>query len=273
MHPIEKLCVNLRHSPGLDGAEWLWSFVRPYYDCVVSFFGRNGIERNINGTDQILLSPKFRGVLEEYEREVWKSLMARIKPGDIAADVGAFIGLYSIALANRVGPFGKVFAFEPDAENFASLKAHVELNGVSDRIELFQMAAGNRFEGVPFQAGRGSESQIKSSFGEGMERIQCVKLDGVFANRNLDILKIDVEGYEEEVLLGGIDLLQDLSRRPRAIYLEVHPYVWPEIGTTSESLLNLLGRCHYRVFDLRGREIEQVDSYGEIVALADKALG
>lgn len=272
MHPIEKLCINLRHSPGLNRAEQLWSLVRPAYDRVVGFLGRNGIERNINGTDRVLLSPRFRGILETYEAEVWKSLMGQIKSGDIAADVGAFVGLYSIALANRVGPFGKVFAFEPDAENFASLKAHVELNGVSDRVELFQMAVGSRFEVVPFQAGRRSGSHIKSSFGEGMERVQCVKLDGVFANRHLDILKVDVEGYEEKVLLGSVELLQDRSRCPRAIYIEVHPYVWPEIGTTSESLLNLLERCHYRVFDLNGREIKRVDSYGEIVALADKAL-
>ncbi|MEM2045746.1 MAG: hypothetical protein QXO20_06155 [Candidatus Bathyarchaeia archaeon] len=55
--------------------------------------GRNGLERIINGTDRILILPKFRGVGETYEPEVWSHLMAQARPGDIVADVGAHIGL------------------------------------------------------------------------------------------------------------------------------------------------------------------------------------
>jgi FkbM family methyltransferase len=245
---------------------WLWDWVRPHYNGVIALLGRSGLERTINGTDRILIYPRFRQVSETYEPQVWNHLVAQVRPGDVVADVGAFIGLYTVSLAKRVGPFGRVVAFEPDPENFTALKAQVELNRVSDRVELIQAAAGVQNGTVPFEVGRASESHVGLGSENGARTVQCVRLDDVFADRRLDIIKIDVEGYEEEVLKGSARLLQDDSRRPRAIYIEVHPYAWPATGTSSESLLGFLSRCNYQVVSLNGQTIEQIDSYGEIVA-------
>lgn len=96
--------------------------------------------------------------------------------------------------------------------------------------------------------------------------VRCVRLDTIFANSNVDILKIDVEGYEEGVLQGGINLLSDGKRSPRVIYIEVHPYSWKAVGTSSESLLNLFGRCNYRVYCLDGQSVKQIKSWSKIVA-------
>jgi FkbM family methyltransferase len=213
-----------------------------------------------------LISPRFRGITEIYEPEVWNHLMAEVQPGDIVADVGAFIGLYTIALAKRVGSSGKVVAFEPDPVNFAALKAHVELNGVSDWVELIQAAVSAQDGFVSFQTGRASESHISQVSGNGTRMVRCVRLDTIFSDRELDIIKIDVEGNEEEVLKGALNLLQDYRRSPRAIYIEVHPYAWPAIGSSSASLLALLAECNYRGFTLDGRRLEQIERYGEIVA-------
>ena len=93
-----------------------------------------------------------------------------------------------------------------------------------------------------------------------------VTLDEIFGQRRVDVIKIDVEGYEEKVLEGGRSLLQDHARSPRRIYIEVHPFAWNGVGTTDSSLLHLLKHVGYCVFDLGGQPVRKIESYGEIIA-------
>jgi hypothetical protein len=92
-----------------------------------------------------------------------------------------------------------------------------------------------------------------------------VRLDSIFEDRPVDLLKVDVEGFEERVLAGATRLLNDAARAPRQVFIEVHPYAWPAFGTSSDSLLALLARCGYTACDLFDRPITRVDGYGEIV--------
>src|SRR5260370_32215298 len=112
MHKLEHLCVSLRHSAGLAQADWLWDCLRAPYNNLVAWYGRNGLKRTINGTDALRILPHYRSVAESYEPDVWKHIMARVQPADVIADVGANIGLYSVALGMRVGRSGRVVAFE-----------------------------------------------------------------------------------------------------------------------------------------------------------------
>ena len=102
MKQIEKTSIWLRHLPLMERADWLWKPVRPLYDRAVDHFGRNGLERILNGTDRILVSPEARGTAEIYEPEVWRALMAEVRTGDTFVDVGAFIGLYAVAVGLRL---------------------------------------------------------------------------------------------------------------------------------------------------------------------------
>src|SRR5438105_13528689 len=96
MHLAEKLCISIRHSQHLKRASWLWNGVRPLYVKTLAVAGRRGLKRVINGTDNILVSPKYRGVSEVYEPDVWRVLMGELRSGDIVADVGTYIGLYTV---------------------------------------------------------------------------------------------------------------------------------------------------------------------------------
>src|SRR5207244_1654449 len=121
---------------------WLWMPVRPLYDSVVNALGRRGLERLMNGTDRIRLSPKFRNLGEIYEPDIWNQFMSSLSPGDVVADVGAHIGLYTIALAKRLAPNGSVIAFEPDEQNYNALAQHVRLNEVQAVVETVRAAVG-----------------------------------------------------------------------------------------------------------------------------------
>jgi FkbM family methyltransferase len=191
--------------------------------------------------------------------------MSEVHEGDVVADVGAFIGLYSVALAKRVGPTGRVFAFEPDPENFAALQAHISLNAARSNVRLIQAAAAERDTRLNFSVG-GSQSSLGHYAGGGQIQVESIRLDSAIREGPLDILKIDVEGYEEHVLKGATALLQNPTRRPRLIFIEVHPYVWPAVGTTSDSLLSLLQATRYRVERPNGQLVQGIDFYGEIVA-------
>jgi FkbM family methyltransferase len=264
MQALEWFCTTLRHSPGIRKADWLWNRLRDPYTSILTAVAKRGLRRVINGTDVIRVTPQYRFVAENYEPDVWKLVMNEVRIGDIVVDVGSNVGLYAIALAKRVGNTGKVHAFEPDPENFQALNRHCSLNQVNPRVVLYEVAVAGTDGRVRFEAGLGSESHIGG--GACGSEVEAVCLDSVFPANHIDILKIDVEGFEVEVLQGASELLSDRARGPRIIYVEVHPFAWPEVRRTSVSLLGLLGDFGYRVEDSSGKVIAQVERYGEIVA-------
>lgn len=267
MYLAEKIVKNIRHNRHVKGWSVLWDLLRPLYLSLMRLFFRKGIQRKINGVDKLFLLSKHRNINEIYEPEVWQNIMSELKPDDIFVDVGASIGLYSIAIAKRMGENGKVIAFEPERESFISLKKHTELNGVEARIRLTQAACGVEKKQVAFKADGVKSAMVASSIEDlSIETVDCTTLDSVFFEEKIDILKIDVEGFEEHVLKGGLNLIADPNRRPRRIYIEVHPFAWNSAGTTSDSLLKILFDNDYSVFDMAGNPITHINEYGEIVA-------
>lgn len=220
----------------------------------------------LNGTDAMLVDPACRWLNDRWEPEVWRHLMARVREGDVVADVGAHVGVYTVALARRVGPRGRVVAFEPDAANFRQLESHVRLNDVGDRVSLIQAAVA-KHAGTVLVSGDGtSEVRVDRTPNETSRSVPAVAIDSHFTAERIDILKIDVEGYELEVLEGAVACLADCRRGPRLIYVEVHPYAWHSVPDTSRALLDLLERAGYRVEGLDGQPVTEIASYGEVVA-------
>jgi FkbM family methyltransferase len=266
MNVIERVSIKLRHSPALAEAAWLWNLVRPVYDKSIAVIGRKGLERKINGTDRMLILPKFRNVTEVYEPETWALLRAEVNPGDSVADVGSYIGLYTIALAQLVGRSGRVYAFEPNSANCVEIREHLKLNQIEDRVELVQAALGDNDGDVPFDGSRGIQGHVSTASTNQTPFVACLRLDTFLAGRAVDVLKIDVEGYEEFVLRGASELLSSPERKPRSMFIEVHPYAWPELGTSSNSLLKLLADFGYQTQTLEGEPVEKIERYGEIIA-------
>jgi FkbM family methyltransferase len=166
----------------------------------------------------------------------------------------------------RLRDSGRIIAFEPDNHNFSLLQQHVSLNGLEQQIELHQCAVSDKDGQGCFSAECSPMSHLISPGANYSTIIQVTTLDSVFAGERIDILKIDVEGYEEMVLRGAHDLLRSPARRPRAVFVEVHPYAWPSLGTTSASLLSLLSASGYRAETPSGEPVRNIEQHGEIVA-------
>lgn len=266
MHLAERVSLQIRHLGWLDRTTWLWDLARPLYNGMVGIVGRGGLARCINGTDQILVLPELRGIAEDYEVDVWRQLTTTLREGDTVVDVGAFMGLYSVASAIRVGKGGRVIAFEPDPVNYSLLAAQVKLNTLSDRVELVPAAVGAENAEVSFSAGKSSQSHVAKDPEASAPVVRCVRLDTYFPDGRIDVIKIDVEGYEEEVLKGAMGILRDVTRRPRALFIEAHPYAWERTGASDRSLLGLLRECNYDVRWLDGQPVDRISSLSEIVA-------
>ena len=87
----------------------------------------------VHGQRDKVISERLRreGVWEPYETHLVLNLL---EPGGVFVDVGANLGYFSILAAACVGERGRVYAFEPDPDNFALLQANSETNGFGQRI-------------------------------------------------------------------------------------------------------------------------------------------
>jgi FkbM family methyltransferase len=139
-------------------------------------------------------------------------------------EIGANIGALTVPLARAVAPYGRrVLAFEPQPLVFHLLCANVALNTLAN-VSTWPYAAAARSSIVGFappdysQPGNfGGISMMRDPPPAGVERVRAIKLDDALANEPLGLLKVDVEGFELDVLRGAARLLA--TRRP-AVYIE-----------------------------------------------------
>jgi FkbM family methyltransferase len=156
-----------------------------------------------------------------YEHKFRQALLAAIRPGDNVWDVGANVGLYAELFANVVGPDGKVVAFEPSPKAFASLRT---LAAKKPNIFLQNVALSDT-EGVfdffvNEQGLSTTDALLPASDRSEAIKVAVKRGDTFISLASPSIIKIDVEGFELEVLNG---MQQTLSLEGlRAIFIEVH---------------------------------------------------
>ena len=170
-----------------------------------------------------------------------------IRAGDCVVEVGANIGAHTVSLARQVGSQGHVIAIEPQPPIFRIMCANLALNSVTN-VTTVQCGCGEKesvfyvpeidyapvgvtnFGGVSLApelgTGRGAEVRVRS-------------LDDVVGTRRVDVLKIDVEGMEEDIIKGAENLLRD--SRPLL-------YVENDRVEKSRSLILQLQALDYRLF-------------------------
>jgi FkbM family methyltransferase len=165
----------------------------------------------------------------------------------IVADVGANQGLYTLWLA-RVATEGRIYAFEPDPELFRCLENNVLQNRLPN-VSTIQAAAGDRSGALVFtanQLNRGDNRISRKALEDpGAKLVQAVTLDEIISSQRLDLLKIDVQGFELEVLSGA---QKTLTSNPNlTILFEFWPYGLRQAGHQPVELWNLLREAGFTI--------------------------
>lgn len=193
--------------------------------------------------------------VREHERDApFQRSLALLRPGDVAVDVGANVGIWSLLAAKR-GASGQ--AFEPVPALAARLRQHIDENGVRD-VVVHEVALGDARQSVPFFAvpdGNTGVSSLARHRDDSVEiRVDVVPLDDVV--ERADVLKIDVEGAEILVLRGARRLLS--SNAAPIIFFEINEQLCARFGATSRDVKELLAEFGYGIYRWNGRAFTSV---------------
>lgn len=197
-----------------------------------------------------------------YEVEVCRLIQAIVQPGEVFFDVGANVGVYTLLAAQLVGTSGQVHAFEPIAENTATIRAAIQSNMIT-QITVQQVAVGshvgilNLFIGTPETSPewrrdlRAWASRVPSQRRPLQIEVPQISLDEYIQQHHLphvDVIKLDIEGSELEALRGGQHLLSRADA-PNLI-CEISPYLLAQQSLDSRHLTEYLAGFGYTLFHI-----------------------
>lgn len=137
-----------------------------------------------------------------------------LKKSDCFVDVGANIGLISLEASREVGSQGNVYSFEPHPYTAKILRFNISLNSM-ENIKAIEKGVGSEKGEAKiydrWDINRGGASLLSSNSDQEGFDIQVVTLDEVFENIKVSMIKIDVEGFELEVLKGAKRILSSVN--------------------------------------------------------------
>ena len=213
------LIQNLRHGGYLDGG--------PLRERLVFWDGR------------MVVHPPDRRGLAAILLEIWHNNVYRLghfyspRPGDVIADIGAHVGLFSLRVL-REAPFCRVVALEPSRENFECLRQNVSEFLRTGRMEIHNVAIGQDFGKITMMeipSNRSFDARTQPALPTDKAAVDMVPLSRVLELARTDelaLLKMDAEGGEEGAFgAAGSEVIRRIQR----IAMEYHDHLVP--GTLS----------------------------------------
>lgn len=230
--------------------------IRAFRDLLVShlksdFAEVGGHRMFLDPKDSLFLS--IRGVYEPFETELIKR---QIKEGDVVLDLGANIGYYTLIFAKRTGPKGKVFAFEPDPDNFALLGKNIQANGYCNVVAALQ-AVSNKTEKIKLylsKDNKGDHRIYDSQDGRPCIDIEAVRLDDYFKNSNqrINFIKMDIQGAEAAAIQGMERLLKKNGNL--TVVTEFWPLGIKKSGAEPEEYLQFFQKRGFKLYHINERQ-------------------
>ena len=201
-----------------------------------------------------------------YEPEVRRIFRTVLPLGGIALDIGANVGWHTLLMASLVGASGRVLAMEPNPALRQRLHDHLCLNHFR-QVEVMPCAAADTEEMMEFYApaandrdsGNGHVVEAGPAGHGGTIRVEARRLDTIIAAagcERLDLIKIDVEGFEWRVLRGGEETIAKF--RPHIVF-EYNAEYAPRGGGTPELLGEFFRAHRYRLFAIGRNWAEAIE--------------
>ena len=204
------------------------------------------------------------------DRNLINLLNHYIKPGFVILDIGANIGFFACLLAKGKGSKSKIYAFEPDDENCKRFRSNTQ---AYKNITLISKALSS--DNKPRQLYISDLLNVDHRMYPSKDHSQTVLVPTTSIDtwmqesgeNAIDLIKMDVQGYEVEVLLGMSAMLN--SKHKPVIISEFWPYGLKSAGSTCEQFFKLLHDADYCIYLIQGKThvlltIEHVPSYSNL---------
>lgn len=187
-----------------------------------------------------------------------------VKPGSLVLDIGANYGLYTLELAKRLGPQGRLYAFEPASSTAQHLAWSLASNGLAN-VRLVQAALGAQPGEAQLEINLNSELNSLLVGGSGPhETVRVATLDQCMREYGWDdvaFIKLDAEGMESAILAGGAALLE--QHAPIVMYEIKHG---AQVNHRLVSEFAALGYRSFRLVPTLGvlapvEKLDEIDGY------------
>ena len=144
-------------------------------------------------------------------------LLHILNPNDVFVDIGSNVGVWTLLASGVVGC--KTIALEPAPETYKKLESHIILNDIGGKVNCSNIAVGAKDGFINISNGRGALNRVLLKDEKGIQVIQK-PLDSIVDNLIPSLIKIDVEGFENEVIKGGKEIL--LNPKLEGIIIELN---------------------------------------------------
>lgn len=212
---------------------------------------------------------------KHYEPKLVKICKRYLDVNKDVIDVGANIGFYTVMFAKNIAQ-QRVFSIEPTKNAIHRLRRNIELNGVANKVEVFEGAVSNTQGTAKIKTIKGKEEY--SSLGEmihpaisnekwDLEEIISETLDELVRRNSLNpgFLKVDVEGTEHLVFAGARKILSE--HRP-IILSEVSELLLRENGSSSKQVIDTIISYEYDILELTQSSIQPgTKDFGNILCI------
>src|SRR5438034_2649590 len=200
----------------------------------------------------------YKACIDRAERRLLRETLVA---GAVVVDAGANIGIYSQFLSRCVGPTGVVHSFEPSSENFRRLQSAMRKLAT---VRLSQVAVGECSGRSKLYLSDKLNVDHRTYTSEGDSRravpIDIIALDDYFKpGQRVDLIKMDIQGYELHALRGANRVLAD---NPAAkLVLEFWPYGLEQAGANWLELIDTL--------QAKNMSVSQISNYGLVPFRSD----
>jgi FkbM family methyltransferase len=244
-----------RRSP-LAARKVYISLFSPFAPDVIEVYGQKiALDFAHDGTSRILA---LTGSYEEYQTRLFRGV---VKEGMTVVDLGANIGYYSLLAAALVGEEGKVFAFEPEPNNFASLVKNIRMNSYNNIVPI-QKAVTNKTGALKLfcEPSQRQAANIYNYYNtKAGVTVECVTLDDFFKDKgyDVDIIKMDIEGAQMLALEG----MEEIIKRNDDLIIFAEP------GESLQEFLSKLTEYGFRLYLMNERKqcLEPLENFDRMI--------
>ncbi len=195
-----------------------------------------------------------------YEPDLLDVIEKELASGMRAVDAGAHVGFFTLHMARLVGPSGRVYAFEPDPENFAVLKRNAgQFSNIVVEPAALTDTAGEAVLSLNQSENKGDNRLWHADPSNPEVVVPTTSLDAYFEGTSVDFVKADIQGCEYVMLKGAVKTVLRAARLTMAV--EYDPGLLASgFAVTPSQFWNLCGELGVSVSLLDGTRLRDAQS-------------